>query len=192
MFIFIVCALSYVVCVVCICQHLEWFYLTREKVEENFPQLCTNSIVFFCLFVAILYWLLFNNYSSSLRASSPIWASEVNRGRTREREAKPRGAAPRSCVPLACLLFTTSPNGELARRLFFLTPIACVTGAYVGTWSPNGLSTQRPWGGENNSFSKIQIVGQRYRDKTTSASKTWFNHHCFAFQSLCFFATSGL
>ena len=147
--IFFVCTLCYVVCVVSVCQHLEWFYLTREKVVENFPQLCTNSIVFFCLFVAILYWLLFNNYSSSLRASSPIWASEVSRGKTREREAKPRGAAPRSRVPLACLLFTTSPNGELARRLFFLTPIACVTDAYVRTWSPNGLSTQRPWrGGE--------------------------------------------
>ena len=92
-FIFFVCALFYVVCVVCICQHLEWFYLTREKVVENFPQLCTNSIVFFCLFVAILHWLLFNNYSSSLRASSPIWASEVSSGRTRKRAAKPRGTA---------------------------------------------------------------------------------------------------
>ena len=149
MFIFFVCALSYVVC---ICQHLEWFYLTREKVVENFPQLCTNSIVFFCSFVAVLYWLLFNNYSSSLRASSPIWASEVSSGRTRERAAKPRGTAPRfrvcSRVPLACLLFTISPNGELARRLFFLTPIACVAGAYIGAWSPNRLLTQRPWGGE--------------------------------------------
>ena len=26
----------------------------------------------------------------------------------------------------------------------------------------------------NNCFSKIQLVGQKYRDKTTLASKTWF------------------
>ena len=30
---------------------------------------------------------------------------------------------------------------------------------------PNGLLTQRPQGGErNNCFSKIQLVGQKYRD----------------------------
>ena len=38
----------------------------------------------------------------SLRASSPIWASEASRGRTRERAAKR--------VPLARLLFTKSPE----------------------------------------------------------------------------------
>ena len=32
-------------------------------------------------------------------------------------------------------------------------------------------------------FSKIQPVGQKYQDKTTLASKTWFGHHCFGFQS---------
>ena len=35
----------------------------------------------------------------------------------------------------------------------------------------------------NNCFSKIQLVGQIYRDKTTLASKTRFSHHCFGFQS---------
>ena len=35
-------------------------------------------------------------------------------------------------------------------------------------------------------FSKIQLVGQRYRDKTTEASKTRFSRHCFGFQSRCF------
>ena len=34
-----------------------------------------------------------------------------------------------------------------------------------------------------NSFSKIQLVGQKYRDKTTLASKTRFSRHCFGFQS---------
>jgi len=32
-------------------------------------------------------------------------------------------------------------------------------------------------------FSKIHLVGQKYRDKTTLASKTRFSRHCFDFQS---------
>ena len=35
----------------------------------------------------------------------------------------------------------------------------------------------------NNCFSKIQLVGQKYRDKTTLACKTPFSRHCFGFQS---------
>ena len=35
----------------------------------------------------------------------------------------------------------------------------------------------------DNCFSKIQLVGQKYRDKTTLASKTRFSRHCFGFQS---------
>ena len=38
-------------------------------------------------------------------------------------------------------------------------------------------------GERNNRFSKIQLVGQKYRDKTTLASKTRFSRHCFRFQS---------
>ena len=33
----------------------------------------------------------------------------------------------------------------------------------------------------NNWFSKIQLVGQKYRDETTLASKTRFSRHCFGF-----------
>ena len=41
--------------------------------------------------------------------------------------------------------------------------------------------------GERNScFSKIQLVGQKCRDKTTLASKTHFSRHCFGFQILFF------
>ena len=32
-------------------------------------------------------------------------------------------------------------------------------------------------------FSKIQLVGRKYQDKTTLASKTRFSRHCFGFQS---------
>ena len=38
-------------------------------------------------------------------------------------------------------------------------------------------------GERNNCFSKIQLVGQKYRDKTTLARETWFNRPCFGFQS---------
>ena len=47
-------------------------------------------------------------------------------------------------------------------------------------------------GERNNCFSKIQLVGQKYRDKTTLASKTRFSRHCtFWFSKPAFFATSG-
>ena len=37
-------------------------------------------------------------------------------------------------------------------------------------------------GERNNCFSKIQLVGKKYRDETTLASKTRFSLHCFGFQ----------
>ena len=38
-------------------------------------------------------------------------------------------------------------------------------------------------GERNNCFSKIQLIGQKYRAKTTLASKTQFSRYCFGFQS---------
>ena len=38
-------------------------------------------------------------------------------------------------------------------------------------------------GERNNCFSEIQLVGHKYRDKTTLANKTRFSRHCFVFQS---------
>ena len=38
-------------------------------------------------------------------------------------------------------------------------------------------------GERNNCFSKIQLVDQKYRDKTTLASQTRFRCHCFGFPS---------
>ena len=48
---------------------------------------------------------------SSLRASSPIWASEASRARTRERAAKPRGAGERIACnhPFQIFLFVLRP-----------------------------------------------------------------------------------
>ena len=37
-------------------------------------------------------------------------------------------------------------------------------------------------GERNNCFSKIQL-SQKYRDKTSLASETRFNRHCFGFES---------
>ena len=38
-------------------------------------------------------------------------------------------------------------------------------------------------GERNNYFRKIQVVGQKYRDKTTLISKTRFSRYYFGFQS---------
>ena len=54
------------------------------------------------------------NVAFSLRARSPIWASETSLARTRERAAKPR-SAPRSRV--LARLTSLAHIGELARRL---------------------------------------------------------------------------
>ena len=38
--------------------------------------------------------------------------------------------------------------------------------------------------GERKNFSsKIQVIGKKYPDKTTEASKTQSSRHCFGFQS---------
>ena len=41
-------------------------------------------------------------------------------------------------------------------------------------------------GDRNNCFSKIQLIGKKYQDKTTLAIKTRFSRHCFGFQSRLF------
>ena len=46
-------------------------------------------------------------------------------------------------------------------------------------------------GRDNNCFSKIQLVGQKYRDGTTLAGKTWFSRHCFGFQNRRFLLLVG-
>ena len=46
-------------------------------------------------------------------------------------------------------------------------------------------------GERNNCFSKIQLVGQKNRDKTTLASKTRFSRQYFGFQSRRFSLVVG-
>ena len=38
-------------------------------------------------------------------------------------------------------------------------------------------------GERNNCFIEIQLVGQKYPDKTIQATKPWTSRHCFGFQS---------
>ena len=54
---------------------------------------------------------------------------------------------------------------------------------YVRIFNNDSSSQNGHEGERNNCFSKIQLVGQKYRDKTTLASKTRFSRHCFGFQS---------
>ena len=65
-------------------------------------------------------------------------------------------------------------------------PIAQEAEGWMGYW----LRGQE--GKKNNPFSKIQLDGQKYWDKTTLASKTRFSHNCFSFQSLHFSLLMGL
>ena len=54
---------------------------------------------------------------------------------------------------------------------------------YSWTRAQMGSESIAQEGERNNCFSKIQLVGQKYRDKTTLASKTRLIRHCFGFQS---------
>ena len=57
----------------------------------------------------LVMWLPFP--SASLRASSPIWASEASRARTRKRAAEPRGAGEgRACNHPFQIFICTSPR----------------------------------------------------------------------------------
>ena len=70
------------------------------------------------------------------------------------------------------VLFTIVPLAKMGSE-----SIAHETKGRMGYWN-------RAHSGErNNSFSKIQLLGQKYRGKTTLASKTRFSRRCFAFQS---------
>ena len=50
-------------------------------------------------------------------------------------------------------------------------------------WGNRGYWIRGHEGERNNCLSKIQLVCQKYQDKTTLASKTRFNRHYFGFQS---------
>ena len=63
--------------------------------------------------------------------------------------------------------------------------IAHEAGSQMGYWL-RGHDGER-----NNCLSKIQLVGQKYRDKTTLSSKTRFRCHCFGVQSWRFLLLVG-
>ena len=75
-------------------------------------------------------------------------------------------------------LFTTGIIHPMSIKYLTIIPRARI--GLMGYWL-RGHEGER-----NNCFSKIQLVDKKYRDKTTSASKTRFSGHCFGFQSRCF------
>ena len=64
-------------------------------------------------------------------------------------------------------------------------PIAQEAEGWMGYW----LRGQE--GKKSNPFSKIQLDGQKYWDKTTLASKTRFSRNFFSFQSQHFLLLVG-
>ena len=106
------------------------------------------------------------------------------------RRAAPRRAAPRRTAPRRTAPHRTAPHRTAPHRTaphYIIRALMRSESIARGGLRPNGLLTQR-WlrgheGGRNNRFSKIQLVGQKYRDKTTLASKRRFSRHCFGFQS---------
>ena len=60
-------------------------------------------------------------------------------------------------------------------------------------WAQVGSESIAHEGKRNNCFSKIQLVGQKYRDKATLARKMWFDQpSLFWFSKPALFTTSGL
>ena len=62
--------------------------------------------------------------SSSLRASSPIWASEASLAKTCERAAKPRGAVERP----------SAPRSRVLARLTLLAQLESLLAGYISSW----------------------------------------------------------
>ena len=60
----------------------------------------------------------------------------------------------------------------------------------IASWA---IDSDRGHEGErdNYCFSKIQLAGQKYRDKTALASKMRFSRHCFGFHSQRFSLLAG-
>ena len=72
--------------------------------------------------------------------------------------------------------------------MFFYSYLTIIPRARMGSES---IAHGAKWaigheGEKNNCFSKIQLVGQKYRDKTTLASKTRLIRHCLAFKAGAF------
>ena len=95
-----------------------------------------------------------------------------------------------SKINLKCSPYYKQPTKNVrfkTRRYFFLTiiPRAQMSSESIAhsAFGLMGYCFRGHEGERNNCFSKIQLVGQNYRDKTTLANKTRFSRHCFGFQS---------
>ena len=66
----------------------------------------------------------------------------------------------------ARITLLVSTQSFVLRKVISPGPSACINNY---SSSPNGLSLRGHEGERNNCFSKIQLTGQKYRDKTTLA-----------------------
>ena len=98
----------------CGCVTLGWSR-SGSEIRDHSDHGRSNELINFCP-----EWSHHCIWSTSLRASSPIGASETSLARTRERAAKPRGAL---CSRVLARLTLLAQIGELARRLLiYLDP----------------------------------------------------------------------
>ena len=85
----------------------------------------------------------------------------------------------------------TIPKGNMGYDQYTVPHTAAVEPTFLLSFSTLRRVSMAPLvilsnffeGERNNCFSKIQLVGQKYQDKTALASKTRFSRHCFGFQS---------
>ena len=85
-----------------------------------------------------------------------------------------------------CCCYQASPRGRVygstsaTKKSILESTLALRTPRY-NVHPANTDNRQVP--GKNNCFSKIQLVGKKYRDKITWAGKTRFSRHCFGFKA---------
>ena len=91
-------------------------YLTVINESRKMGCTCEPTRTLATSFIYILFFfqdlkVFVVSYVNSLRASSPIWASETSLAKTRERTAKPRGAEERkACNDPLQIFICNSPR----------------------------------------------------------------------------------
>ena len=160
-------------------------------------------IIFFFFLVSTFYFYYFyfwrpDNLSSVTHTRNYPWPATRHPPPV-TRHPSPAEKSCREKYGYGCLEERASLAGHCSSASSRLGYLTIIPRAQIGSWSiaheaegRMGYSWLRGHEGErNNCFSKIQLVGQKYQDKTTLASKTRFSRHCFGFQSRRFLLLVG-
>ena len=124
-----------------------------------------------------LYSLLAIRCSSKLSWNGKIDDTHIQSGRKLHSHDQST-IMEKLCSQIFCRkMLLLSTKIRLSLFTFYIIHLTIIPRARMGYWL-RGHEVER-----NNCFSKIQLVGQKYPDKTTLASKTRFSRHCFGFQS---------